>query len=431
MNRKVLVPLITLLVILGMLPFLRKKTSERPVYTLAAQRLWDGEEIYRPDEPKPFTYPPFFALPFVPLAVLPQVLHRPIWYLANLAALFFVLRWLWRLLPRKERSAEGSRGPPTWVFAVALALLAGRHVAAVFENQSHDLLVLLLVTACAYTYGKRRAGLFAGTAAACKATPLLFVPVFLWQRKFAAAGISLLCLALLLFLPDLVTPRADGGSWTVAWYQSFLGKLEGTGPAQAEGAWAPWNHLNQNLAGTIYRLSTPAGELIESRPGIRDVNLWTPSTRGLGIVTLLAQLFVLGLLFVSTWSRNGNVGKSGRTRTEEEQRFWQLGTVGLVACAMVLLSPMSSKSHFCVLLLASAFCLWEQLYRRPDRVVLGLLVLSFVSGTLTTKGIVGSRLGNLFLSVGTVTWSSIFLLLACAHILFRHDGDGRSRSGGD
>src|SRR5438105_3366952 len=70
-------------------------------------------------------------------------------------------------------------------------LLAGRHVLSPLENQSHDLVVLLcvvLANEARCTGQDVAAGWWAGLGAALKATPLLFLPVFLWQRRFRAAA---------------------------------------------------------------------------------------------------------------------------------------------------------------------------------------------------------------------------------------------------
>ena len=44
---------------------MRYEKGEVHVYDMAARRMVEGEEISRPDDFKPFTYPPFFAVPFV------------------------------------------------------------------------------------------------------------------------------------------------------------------------------------------------------------------------------------------------------------------------------------------------------------------------------------------------------------------------------
>ncbi|MCB9870761.1 MAG: hypothetical protein H6837_12965 [Planctomycetes bacterium] len=48
------------------------------VYVLGAERMRSGAEIYRPDDIKPFTYPPGMALMFMPLTLLPHDAVRPL-----------------------------------------------------------------------------------------------------------------------------------------------------------------------------------------------------------------------------------------------------------------------------------------------------------------------------------------------------------------
>lgn len=405
--------LVTGLVIAGLVGALKKGTSELPVYTTAASRMLAGEDIYRPDEDKPFTYPPFFAIPFMPLARLPESLARALWYLINVATLFGILLVLARSMRPQIRAARRqSRGPPAWVFWLVVAFLASRHIAAVFSNQSHDLLVLATLVLCAAAAARKhdaQAGAWAGVGAACKATPLLLAPVFAWQRRFFA---SLSCVAAavgLVLLPDLVTPQATGQLWIVSWFETFVSKIEPGQAAEAEGAWARWNILNQNLSGTIWRLSRAPG--MES-PAHFDVSLWNPSAEALKWATYAAQFFVLAVVFFACR------GSLTRQLASHELAFRRLGEVGLVACAMLLLSPMSSKSHFCVLLLPIAFCVADLFYRRRDLVLVALLIVAALTGTLSTKGIWGARLGNEILARGSVTACTFALLLATAHILW-------------
>lgn len=113
---------------------------ELPLYLKAGERMLHGERIYRPDE-RAFTYPPLFALPFVPLALLPEALQRPVWYVITFAALALILPRLARRLEPGLAPAPGRGAPPRWLFWLLVALLAARHVLSPLENQSHDLLI--------------------------------------------------------------------------------------------------------------------------------------------------------------------------------------------------------------------------------------------------------------------------------------------------
>src|SRR5262249_26545691 len=135
-----------------------------------------------------------------------------------------------------------------------------RHLLSPLENQSHDLLVFLCALLAIDALCASRpttAGVVAGLGAALKATPLLFMPLLLWQRRFTAAVVLGLSLTAFPFVPDLLFPAKDHGSWTVGWYRTFIAPIKPGETAVAVGAWYPWNMLNQSLAGTTYRLFTP------------------------------------------------------------------------------------------------------------------------------------------------------------------------------
>lgn len=397
--------LLLALIAVGLVNTHRKEVSELVVYVLGAERMSEGLEIYRPDDAKPFTYPPSMALPFLPFLALPERAHRTIWFFVNaltLGVIVGLMRDLWR---RFRAARPGTNTSPVWIWGVTLAL-AGRHVAAVFENQSHDMLVFLAVTLTAWCGARGReacSGAAAGLGAALKATPLLFLPVFVLQRRVRAALSLVVATALLVWLPDLVFPRVDGASWVGAWYRTFLSGIEAGGTAEAEGAWSAWNFLNQNLAGSLYRLTTPVAR------GDWHAALWDVSVLDMGpsarrIVTIGAQLAVLGSL---AWCVRPALSR-GEDAADRSLRL--LGEAGLVGCGMVLLSPMSSKAHFCVLTLAIFFAVIHYADVRRDRIQLAGLVLCFVSGTLTAKGVVGSSLGNELLARGSVMWHTLIVM---------------------
>ncbi len=398
------------LFVAGLIASIRKGTSELPVYVRAGERMLDGQNIYVPQEDKPFTYPPFFALPFVPLTKVPTTLRRGVWYVANVGMLGLVLMLLVRAMRPFILANAGPRAPPMWLFWLVVAALAARHITAVFENQSHDFVILgaiALTATASMKANELRAGAWAGAGAACKATPLLFAPILAAQRRFAAALAVCVCAAAFTVLPDLLLPQANGQLWVTSWFQTFVAQLTPGDAPEAAGAWAKWNILNQNLAGTIYRLSVPIDRV---GPHHFDVSLWRPSETLLRWTTRAALFAVVAFVVFVT-----------RPRASRELPFRRFGETAAVACAMVLLSPMSSKSHFCVLLLPITFCVADFLYRKRDLAVGGLLVFVFVSGTLTAKGIVGRELGNAVLARGSITWTAVACLLATGHILFHRE----------
>ena len=98
---------------------------------------------------------------------------------------------------------------------------------------------------------------------------------------------------------------------------------------------------------------------------------------------------------------------------------------------MLLLSPMSSKSHFCLLIYPATYL--AIMLARPRElapvvrsVVAVLTAAAFGLVVLTTKGIVGSQSGSVLLSVGTVGWGTLALLLATITALVAANGSVRS-----
>ena len=396
----------------GFVAALRKGTSELPVYTIGAQRMVDGAEVFRPDDEKVFTYPPFFALPFVPFVWLPESAHRGVWYFVNVGVLALIVLALRRAALTWRPAA--AREVWLWIPVVAIA---GRHVAAVFQNQSHDLLVFACIVVAARAMQRGRdslAGAACGIGTACKATPLLFLPMFVAQFRLRAALGLLLLAAGATLLPDLLFPRADGGSWVVAWYDTFFGSVQIGSPAHGSGAWTASAFLNQNLAGTIHRLSVPVPPE-EVSEFARDVALWAPSAGLRRAVTLAGQLAVVAVIAFAAWPSRA------RKLSGAELGWRRVGECAAMVCGMVLLSPMSSKSHFGVLLLPAVFCVTEMLWRRFRWSTTLWLCLALALGTLTTKGILGRDLGNDVLAMGSVTWSAVAMLMATASLLWQRD----------
>jgi hypothetical protein len=388
----------------------KRADGDLPVYILAAERMADGEEIYRRDDHRPFTYPPFLAFVSIPGTWLPKVAQRPFWY-CSMIGLFAVILYI---VNRRVAPLRGKLR--AWPFWLLLLLLCWRHVNGVRSNQSNDLWIVMLVALCGAAAGVRRekgSGASAALGAAIKATPLLFLPFCVWQRRWTATVALLVALSAVTLVPDVVCPRKDGGLWVGAWANTFLGKIKPGAPAAKEGrAWHPSSVLNQSLSGTLYRLSTPLEK--EDKKGMQyegSIMKLSPGARKAFI--LGGQLLVLALIALALlprWSK-------GLPDDAFAWRRW--GEAGAVACGMVLLSPFSSKSHFSILLLPVSFLLGEYLYARRDRWVAVSLVLVFATGTLTSRMFLGKEGAKAIQAYGPVTWCAFAALAGVVYLLVR------------
>lgn len=404
----------------------RAKAEDRelPVYVTGGERMAAGEEIYRRGvDKKPFTYPPFAAVPFVPMRFVPSDWQPPLWFAVNFVILILLARWLHGY----AGTALPGLGPPRrfW-FWVLTVVIGGRHVASVLTNQSHDLFIagLVALVAAEWSRGRSRAAVWAGLGAAVKATPLLFLVLFAVRRRFLALGLVLAAAVMATLVPDWLFPRQDGGSWWRAWYDINLRGLEVGGAASASGIWNAHSILNQSLSGTLLRLFQPVqfpdGAFVLGDRG--HVLLCALPPGVFRIVQLGMQLLVLAAIAFGIHRASHFV--RGAAEPGMAQRLVGLGEVAAVACGMVLLSPQSSKSHFCVWLFPVAFLADRLLRGRRDGVAWLLFAAAAVIGLLA-KDMLGKNLGNAVLGYGNVTWATVLFLLATVRCLVVEASGGR------
>ncbi|MGD9957176.1 MAG: glycosyltransferase 87 family protein [Candidatus Nanopelagicales bacterium] len=206
-----------------------QSVQDLQVYRDAAVRLLDGRALYPPgsgygpDQPLPFTYPPFAALLFVPLAVVPVGSATVLWWIACAACLL----WLTRRSFAPAMPELGPLGRAAFVVVVALALLlVAAPVARAFAYGQIGLFlaVLCLVDLDRAARRSRGTGLLVGIAAAVKLTPAAFALTLLAAGRRRAVVVSAAaCLALwaaaALVLPD------DTRTWL-----GLVGDAERIGP---------------------------------------------------------------------------------------------------------------------------------------------------------------------------------------------------------
>jgi hypothetical protein len=384
-----------------------RKPSELAVYTTAADRMSRGEEIYRPTDRKAFTYPPFFAIPFMPMNVLPESYQPAVWWAINLS-LVGLSAWLLLQLTAATRE-RGDRGPAAiWWCAGITALLSAKFMLLPLVYGSHDLLILVLMLASGLAFARGRqfsSGLAGGIATACKATPLLLLPLLIWQRKWRATGMFVAALFVATFLPDLLFPHPNHKPWVEYWYSRFVAKVHVGSAPDASGAWKEWNELNQSLAGTVHRLATPA----PSRRAKLNVAVLPVQKDQVKFVTLGLDGLVLAFCAWLSWPRKSLAVRGG------DQGFMSLGYTSAVLCGMLLLSPMSSTYHFCLLLPPIAFLVTYWIYCEHDWIVGGAIVSQLAVGLLS--GDLFGLWADVALAGGLYTFAAAIQLAACGYVL--------------
>ncbi|MCH9815582.1 MAG: glycosyltransferase 87 family protein [Actinomycetia bacterium] len=261
------------------------------VYRAGGTMLLEGTDLYGPRDGLPFTYAPFAALVFVPLAAIPWptavVTLTAISVLALGRALWLLLANLW------DNQAHLAR----FLVVVAAALITEPMISTITFGQVNAILLWLVMED---VFGKRASkigGVLTGIAAGIKLTPGIFLLLYLvvgsWRRFLF--GIAAFVVTVVIAWPFVGNAVVD--FWTdVTWQVSRIGNPEFS--------------TNQSLNGLLWRLAGPDPSRV----------IWL-----LGAVVVVGAAMWVGRL---QWQSN---------------RLMAVAATGL---AMLLASPISWSHHW-------------------------------------------------------------------------------------
>ena len=257
-----------------------------------------------------------------------------------------------------------------------------------------------------------------GLSAAFKVTPLLFVPYLAWRRQFIAAGWVVILAIAVNLLPDLINRPRQGGTWLAEWSRLVLTPM--ARPNYVPGDWANKVNNNQALGGAVNRwLGTgwrmDHGEMIVfKRTGLSPSLL-----RGAFAALAIAILLPVGL---AMWRRRSDVDQDVDPTADAPGPRVAAVECGMILLLMLLFSPNSSRSHFCILYLP-AFCLARFAVRPANGFAKAMLLLALVASTLSIHIRIGSTAfaEQIMLWIGVVMFVALFLLAGCVAMLARQN----------
>jgi alpha-1,2-mannosyltransferase len=222
------------------------------VYRTGARVLWHGGDLYGrlprlgDGHQLPFTYPPFAALSFVPLAIVGYSAAN---WLLTTCTIACVAASLWRFAASTPGEA-GARMRRLLPWALPAALLLEPVRSTLGYGQVNALLMALVSFDCLTPAPRWPRGILVGIAAALKLTPAIFVLFFLLHRdlraaaragaSFAActaAGFALAPHDSLRYWTHIVYQPARAGALSYASNQSVLGTLARLGLGGPARAW--------------------------------------------------------------------------------------------------------------------------------------------------------------------------------------------------
>ncbi|WP_233267035.1 mannosyltransferase [Tomitella fengzijianii] len=187
----------------------------------------------------PFTYPPFAAVLFYPLHLIPFTVLGVAWQVLSVAALYAVVRIALRMA-----MGDGADAPHIRTSAVLWTVIGMwlEPMRVTINFGQINIFLVLLVMVAVQSRRSWCAGLLVGIAAGIKLTPAVTGLYFLARRRWAAAWWSAVA-----FAGTVAVSFALIGDETRRYFEDLLGDADRIGPVGAP--------INQSLRGALSRIA--------------------------------------------------------------------------------------------------------------------------------------------------------------------------------
>jgi hypothetical protein len=265
-------------------------------------------------------------------------------------------------------------------------VLSLKFILAVMENQAYDAvaLVFILLGLLGLISGRPLlGGASLAAAAALKLTPVIFLPYLLFKRRFASAGVFVAVFVLLSLLPDLFLPPKTQ-SHIIVWLRDIVLAPLDVKPSFDLPFWVTDSPMNQSFRAAIIRFFTGAHEQ-QPFEMVFAIMQSKSFAIALGSVMVL-YILVVGCVMLKSRRHDELIAVDG----------------GLLIISALLLSPVSSQSHFLGLALPYALLAAALIKNAPARLFnSAMLLVSFVLTTATSNDSVGRSF------TGWALWNSL------------------------
>jgi alpha-1,2-mannosyltransferase len=277
-------------------PLARNNFIDLDVYRAAGRAVLDRAPLYAGSVAGGlnFTYTPFAAVLFTPLALPGDVLLRILWCASEFALLVWVVRLSLVMSGRARgplRASIALAGLVVWLEPVTWGLVVG---------QVNLVLLALVLWDLRDGADRRYQGLLVGLATGIKLVPGIFVLYLLVTRRFRAAGLAVVAFMVTVGVGALVRPEDSRWYWAGAFTET--NRIDGS----------QLDRSAQSVAATLARLTG------SEQPSF---TLWL----------VMALLLLVSGLGVAAWAH-----LSGR-------RLLGLTLCGLTGCAV---SPFAWSHHW-------------------------------------------------------------------------------------
>lgn len=362
-----------------------------------------------------FTYPnpPIMALMLEELARLPPLVGSLCWFYLKVGMALLSLHWVFRIVETPERPF------PPWAKALTV-LLSLRPIMGDLQHGNINLFILFLVVASLFAFRRGRdftSGVVLALAIACKVTPALFVPYFLWKRAWKTlAGCALGLVLFLVVVPGCFLGMGRNLDLLSSWYEQMV-------QPYVFGGVITTDHNNQSLPGLMFRLVTRS-------PSFSTYvnNQYTPVDyhNVLSLEPSLARWIIKGCMAVFV----GLVVWKCRTPTQPRPGWRLPAEFSLVVLGMLLFSERTWKHHCVTLVLPFAVLVYGLAVLRPGKrmrawIIATLAAVALLMLTTSTSLFEGwegaAKMAQVY---GAYVWAYLLLIAALVGLLNRGEPEG-------
>ncbi len=364
-------------------------------YLVVGELVLSGQDIYRDSPPGLNTWPPFFSLVCVALALLCRptpYLGRAVWLALNFLMLWVALKILARLVHHTDlrvRPALATLSVASPEILIPLALCY-RFVLGTFDHLQINIVIFACTLVGLYWHARGRdrlAGTVLGFAAALRVMPALFVPYLAYRRRYRVAAWAAMATAAFSLSPILVYGWRRFVEYVGAW-RSALAVGWGVGK------------MNQSVYAMLDRY---VGHGI--RPWHAPVENVLPES-GAPLVAIAMALVLASLTVIVCWLCRG------RATADSPASIAEYSIIFIVSA---LFGPLAWKAYL-VVLLCPCMLLVGLLHQGvlsvgERRTIIAALAIYFALSGLTTPGLLGKRWAGTLEMLSVTTLGTLVLLL--------------------
>jgi hypothetical protein len=365
-------------------------------YYYTGQKMLKGENVYddnayKKDKIANFKYPPIFAAITALFALTSQRMAATMWFSFNFLLIILFIYYCGKLIFGQGITPRQKNGVYFWSLFLTL-----RFYMQNFDEGQVNFLMMTTLLLGLYAASRKKeflGGVFFGFSILVKYMTALFIPYFLFKKRFKIVIYTLLSLVIFSLLPALFF----GWERNLSLQKNFFPYLCKT----SLGMHSLSDYANQSIMATVVRFFSGHGSYGTNLLHLNDHNLVFIA----GVTYIL--MFLLSIYPVNTnslFKTNNNLSKID---------------IGMLFICVALFNP-NAWIHNFIFLTFGYMVVFFYLYKvKPiDKIVMALVVLSFILHSLTASFFTRSWAQNLFETLSFVTFGAISLFIALLKIKF-------------